>query len=255
MNPVEIEQALTKFAEQPFDAAEFPFRFLECFGNKPTTLKRLRSGNSNSSDVDHGVLQRSNIHLPCATGATTSTLEVLRESPATAKAKAPLILATDGVDLEAENVITGETIACNYEDFPDHFGFLLSLAGIQATSEIRNNPIDIKATGRLNRLYVELLKHNEDWGTDARRHDLNQFMTRLIFCFFSEDTGIFQKEDMFTKTVEQMSDGKSDNTHEVISTLFHALDLESDDREKVNLLRYPRLSLCKRSFIFWDSRC
>ena len=241
MNPVEIEQALTEFADQPFDAAEFPFRFLECFGNKPTTLKRLRSGNSNSSDVDRGVLQRSNIHLAtCATGAIASTLELLRESPATAKAKAPLILATDGVDLEAENVITGETIACNYGDFPDHFGFLLSLAGIQATSEIRNNPIDIKATGRLNRLYIELLKHNEDWGTDERRHDLNQFMTRLIFCFFPEDTGNFSKDDMFTKTVEQMSDGKSENTHEVISTLFHALDLESDDRETAELPRWTR---------------
>ena len=241
MNPVEIEQALTELSEQPFDAAEFPFLFLTCFGNKETTLKRLKSGNSNDSDVDHGVLQRSNIHIAtCTTGATANTLKLLRDSPATSKAKAPLVLATDGIDLEAENVGTGETIACNYEDFPDHFGFFLSLAGIQATSEIRNNPIDIKATGRLNRLYIELLKHNEDWGTDERRHDLNQFMTRLIFCFFAEDTGIFQKEDMFTKTVEQMSDGKSENTHEVISTLFHALDLKPDDREKVGLPRWTR---------------
>ena len=88
---VEIEEAISEFAEQPFDAVEFPFQFLECFGNKPTTLKRLRSGNSNNSDVDHGVLQRSNIHLAtCATGATASTLELLRGSPATAKAKATL---------------------------------------------------------------------------------------------------------------------------------------------------------------------
>ena len=184
MNPVEIEQALTELSDQPFDAAEFPFLFLTCFGNKETTLKRLKSGNSNNSDVDHGVLQRSNIHIAtCTTGATANTLKLLRDSPATSKAKASLVLATDGIDLEAENVVTGETIACNYEDFPDHFGFFLSLAGIQTTREIRNNPIDIKATGRLNRLYIELLKHNEDWGTDERRHDLNQFMTRLIFCF------------------------------------------------------------------------
>lgn len=47
MNAVEIEQALSDLAEQPFDAAEFPYAFLAAFGNKETTLKRLKSGNSN----------------------------------------------------------------------------------------------------------------------------------------------------------------------------------------------------------------
>jgi hypothetical protein len=241
MNPVEIEQALSNFAEEPFDSIEFPFRFLECFGNKPTTLKRLRSGASNNSDVKHGVLQRSNIHLAtCAVGEVNQTLQGLRNSPATTKAKATLVLATDGHDLQAENVVTGETVASDYKDFPDHFGFFLPLAGIATTAEIRNNPIDIKATGRLNRLYVELLKYNEDWGSADRRHDMNQFMTRLIFCFFAEDTGIFQRDNMFTQSVEQMSDSKSENTHEVLSTLFHALDLEPDDREKEGLPRWTK---------------
>jgi hypothetical protein len=241
MNPVEIEQALSNFAEEPFDSVEFSFRFLECFGNKPTTLKRLRSGASNNSDVEHGVLQRSNIHLAtCANGEVSKTLHALRNSPATTKAKAPIVLATDGDELQAENVVTSETIASDYKDFPDHFGFFLPLAGIATTAEIRNNPIDIKATGRLNRLYIELQKHNEDWATADRRHDMNQFMTRLIFCFFAEDTGIFQRDNMFTQSVEQMSDSKSENTHEVLSTLFHALDLEPDDREKEGLPRWTK---------------
>ena len=58
MNAVEIEEAISQLAEQPFDAAEFPYLFLEAFGNKPTTIKKLRAGASNSSDVG-GVLQRS----------------------------------------------------------------------------------------------------------------------------------------------------------------------------------------------------
>jgi hypothetical protein len=133
------------------------------------------------------------------------TLQGLRNSSATTKAKAPLVLATDGHELQAENVVTSETVASDYKDFPDHFGFFLPLAGIETTAEIRNNPIDIKATGRLNRLYVELLKHNEDWGSADRRHDMNQFMTRLIFCFFAEDTGIFQRDNMFTQSVHKKS--------------------------------------------------
>ena len=55
MNAVEIEQALSELALQPFDAAEFPYAFLAAFGNKDTTLKRLRTGNNNASDVPGGI--------------------------------------------------------------------------------------------------------------------------------------------------------------------------------------------------------
>ena len=62
MNAVEIEEAISALAQQPFDRDEFPFAFLEAFGNKATTIKRLRSGATNNSDLG-GVLQRSNIHI------------------------------------------------------------------------------------------------------------------------------------------------------------------------------------------------
>ncbi len=47
MNAVEREQARTDLAELPFDRANFPYAFLGAFGNKDTTLKRLRAGASN----------------------------------------------------------------------------------------------------------------------------------------------------------------------------------------------------------------
>jgi hypothetical protein len=62
MNAVEIEEAISALAEEPFDPAEFPFLFLQAFGNKDTTIKRLRSGASNKSDLG-GVLQTNNIRL------------------------------------------------------------------------------------------------------------------------------------------------------------------------------------------------
>ena len=161
-------------------------------------------------------------------------LAALRASPKTASAKAKFIMATDGVMLEAEDLNSGETIACKYRDFSDHFGFFLPLAGISTVREIKNNPVHIKATGRLNKLYIELLNTNAEWGADARRHDLNQFMARLIFCFFAEDTGIFESQ-LFTKTVEQMSDGQSGKTHEVIADLFRAMDTRLDDRKAAGI--------------------
>ena len=238
MNAVEIEEAISRLAEQPFDAANFPYAFLQAFGNKETTIKRLRSGASNKSDRG-GVLQTNNIHiLTCAAGQVTTALEALKASPATAKAKAKFILATDGEDFEAENLTDGETVACVYKDFPDHFGFFLPLAGISTVREITENAFDIRATSRLNRLYVELLKDNPDWGKVDRRHDMNHFMARLIFCFFAEDTDICIGKGLFTETVAQMSAKDSSNAHEVIGTLFRAMDTKNQKREHAGLPRW-----------------
>ncbi|UXB33849.1 lactate dehydrogenase [Stenotrophomonas maltophilia] len=238
MNAVEIEQAITDLAERPFDPAEFPYLFLEAFGNKSTTIKRLRAGASNKSDLG-GVLQTSNIHiLTCGAGRVTQTLAALKASPATAKAKAKFILATDGADFEAEDLTSGETVACAFKDFPDHFGFFLQLAGISTVRQISENAFDIRATSRLNRLYVELLKDNPEWGTAERRHDMNKLMARLIFCFFAEDTDIFVGRGRFTETVAQMSAKDSSNTHEVIATLFRAMNTKREDRAAAKIPRW-----------------
>lgn len=225
MNAVEIEAALSELAQAPFDAAQFPYSFLAAFGNKDTTLKRLRAGNNNASDVTGGVLLRNNIHL-----AVGNTLQALRASPATSKAKAKFILVTDGQTLEAEELASGETLACAYPDFADHFGFFLPLAGISTLKEIKDNPIDVRATGRLNKLYLELLRENPDWANDERRADMNHFMARLIFCFFAEDTDIFNGEGLFTQTVNRLSDPSGGNTHEVLEAIFRAMNLKQTER-------------------------
>jgi hypothetical protein len=224
LNAVEIEEAISELAEQPFDAEAFPFAFLEAFGNKKATIDRLKSGATNKSDLG-GVLQTNNIHIKtCAPGTVSDTLQALRDSPATTRAKSKYILATDGETFEAEDLTSGETVACAYDRFPDHFGLFLQLAGISAVKPIRDNAFDIRATSRLNKLYVELLDKNPDWGTAERRSEMNHFMARLIFCFFAEDTSIFPGTSLFTQTVQIMSAPDSSNTHEVIEEIFRAMN-------------------------------
>ena len=237
MNPVEIEEAVSQLALAPFDAGEFPFQFLTAFGNKATTIQRLRAGATNQSDVPGGVLQRSNIHIAtCAPGQVDATLAALRASPKTASAKAKFILATDGEAFQAEDMNGGGTVACAYAEFPDHFGFFLPLAGITTVEQIRESSFDIKATGRLNKLYIELLKDNPDWATN--REAMNHFMARLIFCFFAEDTDIFTGEGLFSRTIEQMSARDSSDTHLVMAEVFRAMDTKLADRAAAGIKRY-----------------
>lgn len=232
MNAVEIEEAVSELASVPCDLKEFPFAFLAAFGNKAVTIKKLRStgkSSSNKSDVEGGVLQRLNIHIAVSdTGALEDTLRALRGSPQTAKAKAKYILATDGERIEAEELASGDVLSCAFEDLGNHFGFFLTLAGISAVREVKDNPIDIKATSRLNKLYVELLEHNPSWATAEGQVAFNQFLARLVFCYFAEDTGVFSGKDLFTNTVTQMTEADGSNTHEVLEELFRAMD--SDPR-------------------------
>ncbi|MCA2993253.1 DNA methyltransferase [Gemmatimonas sp.] len=238
MNAVEIEEAISALVEQPFDAAEFPYDFLAAFGNKETTLRRLRSGHTNKSDVG-GVLQRANIHLAVApVGDVTATLTSLRASPATAKHNARFILATDGARVEAEDLESGEPLACDWAQLPDHFGFFLPLAGITTVRQIRENAFDIRATSKLNKLYVELLKTNPEWGTDERRADMNHFMARLIFSFFAEDTGITADRGLFSSTVTRMSAPDSSNTHDVIRAVFKAMNTRHEQRAAAGVPRW-----------------
>lgn len=268
MNAVEIEEEVSKLVECPFDPVEFPFQFLEAFGNKPATIKRLRDGHTNSSDVG-GVLQRNNIHIAVAEqGNVSATLAALKASPATGRAKAQFVLATDGHLIEAEDIESGETVACSFVDFPEHFGFFLPLAGISTVKQVRDSSFDIRATSRLNKLYVELLRENREWGTAERRPDMNHFMARLIFCFFAEDTDIFNGTGLFTATVDQMSEKDGSNSHEVIAEIFRAMNTPIKDRQAAGIRPYanvfpyvngglfsgslevPRFTRIARSFLF-----
>ena len=232
MNPVEIEQAVEVLSKAPFEPQEFAFSFLEAFGNKETTIKKLRSGSTNSSDVKNGVLQRNNIHIAVADrGEVEAAFQALKQSPKTVAGKVKFIFATDGEIFNAEDMVSGEAIFGHFKELADHFGFFLGLAGISTVKEIKNNPIDVQATGRLNQLYMELLKENADWGTDARRHDLNQFMARLIFCFFAEDTDIFNGRKLFTNTIQQMSAKDSSDTQLVIQSIFEAMNIKTNERK------------------------
>ena len=146
--------------EQPFDTQEFPFAFLQAF-NKETTLRRLLKGESSKSDLG-GVLQTNNIHdAVAAPGKVTETLAALKASPATVRAKVKFTLATDGETFEAEDLASGETVACAYADFPDHFGFFLPLAGITTVKQLRESSFDIRATSRLNREAAPIVAQGE----------------------------------------------------------------------------------------------
>lgn len=230
MNPTEIADALDAIAKQPFDAAEFGFAFADATDSAKATIAKLRSGTTNKSDLPDGVLLSRRFHYaPAAPGAVEATLAGLRASKKTASGKPAILIATDGETISAEHPKSGDTLHCAFAEMGTHFAFLLPAAGKDRYQAAEENPVDVTAAGKLAKLYDALLRANSDWATPDRRHDMNLFMTRLIFCLFSEDVGIFA-DSQFSHAVFSYSGNKGEHARDTIVHAFAAMNLPKDQR-------------------------
>lgn len=174
VNPTEIGDALEAIASIPFDPAEFSFAFAGATDNARATISKLRNGSTNKSDIDGGVLLNRKFHYaPAPRGGVTPVLDRLRTSKRTATARPAILLATDGETVAAEHPASGDTLHCRFDEIGDHFGFFLPAAGKERYRAVEENPIDVKATGRLAKLHDALIRANPEWGDDAHRHAMN----------------------------------------------------------------------------------
>ena len=173
MNPTEIYDALAEIAAKPFDPNEFPFAFAEATDAAKAAISKLRNGSTNKSDLPGGVLFNKKFHYaPALKGLTDVTLDQLRASKKTKASKPAILIASDGETIAAEHPASGDTLHCTFSELGDHFGFFLPAAGKERYRAVEENPVDVKATGKLARLYDALTKANPDWGSDDRRHEI-----------------------------------------------------------------------------------
>lgn len=230
MNPTDIFEALEAIAKAPFDPSEFGFSFAEATDNAQATVSKLRGGSLNRSEIEGGVLMNLKFHYaPADALGVDATLDALKGSKRTAKHKPAILIATDGETVAAEHWKSGERLHCAFSEIGDHFGFFLPAAGKDRYRPAEENPVDVKATGKLAKLYDALVKANPDWATDARRHDMNQFMTRLIFCMFAEDVGIFPSSQ-FSRAIFTHAGDKGEEAHDVLISAFQAMNLPRNKR-------------------------
>lgn len=231
MNPTEIADALDIVAKAPFAPSEFGYSFAQATDNAQATVAKLRAGTINKSDVTGGVLLNGKFHYaPAHPGTAAEMLDMLRASKHTVKAKPAILIATDGEMIAAEHPKSGETLHCPFAELGTHFSFFLPAAGKERYRAAEENPVDIKATGKLAKLYDTLLKANPDWAAAERRHAMNLFITRLIFCLFSEDVGVF-KENQFSFAVFSYGGNKGEHARDVLVQAFSAMNLPRGQRD------------------------
>jgi len=235
--PTEIAGNLERLATAPFEGDEFPFAFALAMGSPKATVNRLKT--SKTSGVRGAVLKNRRFHiLVTGSGPVSETLDEgldrIRADKANLKRKPEILLVTDGVDIVAEHRETGETLRVSFKDMAKKFGFFLPAAGFAKHRSVEENPVDVKATRNLAKLYRALLTENPEWNGEGRRHDFNRFMMRLIFCLFAEDVGIFEK-DLFSRLVFDHGGNDGEEGHLCIARAFRAMDLPSGDAKRKDL--------------------
>jgi hypothetical protein len=231
VNPAEIYDALAALAAKPYDPVEFPFDFALATDNAPATVAKLKGGTFNKSDLPGGVLMNQKFHFaPALTGMAAVTLDALRANKRTLKHKPAILIATDGGEIAAEHPKSGDTLHCAFTELGDRFGFFLPAAGKERYRAAEENPVDVKVSGKLAKLYDALIRRNPDWATDARRHDMNQLMTRLIFCLFAEDVGIFP-DNQFSRLIFTHAGDKGEGMREVLISAFTAMNTPRNSRD------------------------
>lgn len=81
----------------------------------------------------------------------------------------------------------------------------------------------LKPAEKLAKLHDELRAYNE-FRSDCDLHDLNIFITRLLFCFFAEDTGIFEN-NLFTDSIQRFTKPDGSDLTEYLDESFNVMDL------------------------------
>ncbi len=210
MNPTEIEIQLSELVDQPFNQAEFAFDFIATFKPPKATLTKIR--NSQKAANDAVFWPQKLLFSTAKKGQCVEVVDNLKQQKFP-KNKAPRILAsTDGVEFAAYDSKADESLYCDVKKLYENFKFFYPLAGIDQYKPVEENKADVKAAGRLAKFYDEIIRHNPGWDTEEKRHALNQFMTRVLFCMFSEDTGSF-KEKLFVETITEFGGEDGEELH------------------------------------------
>lgn len=221
-NYKEVEQKLQKLKEIT-NPEEIGYRLLSAFGTSETYINRYKSGKGNFAKNGGVLLKKGLAFQVASTLELTDTLSAMKTDADIAKQKARLLVVSDGKTVLGYDPKYDESYENSIEKLWLDFHFFTPLSpGSDKNIIIKENPADVKAAEKMAKLHNEIRRYNE-YASDADLHDLNVFMTRLLFCFFAEDTGIFE-QGIFTDFIRNYTLDDGSNLSEALDEAFNVMD-------------------------------
>lgn len=231
MNVEKLENDLRSLVSN-IDEEVFIYDLLLAYGQPKSAIARLQKGDYNLAKKSNEILWKKKLYYKIDTETDLHVLiDQVTGDPAITKHHPRFFIVTDFQTLLAVDNKTKDTLDIEVGYLPKHFDFFLPWAGMEKSQYKSENPADIKAAEKMARLYDMIMEDN-DLHSPEERHALNIFLSRLLFCFFAEDTGIFE-EDQFTNAIASHTDGDGSDLQTYLQRLFSVLN--SRDRSS-----YPK---------------
>ncbi|MBD8019087.1 class I SAM-dependent DNA methyltransferase [Kaistella pullorum] len=183
---------------QNLNPTEFIYDFLLAFGLPKASVSRLKKGDFNRSKVAGEILYKGKIFFKEGqTGNMLFEVEELSQDPRILKENPRIIFLTDYKNVVAKDLRTKVNREFPITDLPKYRDFFVPITGAEIYKSTNDNKADREASYALARFYDIVVQDNPElYKGDS--HSLNILLSRLLFCFFAEDTGIFENEGMFT---------------------------------------------------------
>lgn len=163
-----------------------------------------------------------------------SAIESLAKEERIVKHSPRFVIVTDYKNLVAKDLKLGKNLDISIKDLPNHYAFFLPLAGSEVYHSTNDNEADRNAAYKMAQLYDLLITQNPNvYNSKESIHNLNIFLSRLLFCFFAEDTEIFDGDSIFTNTLHQHTNQNGSDTHLFLDRLFDVLNTDKDKRKNI----------------------
>ncbi len=228
MTITQIEKNLNNLIAK-FNKESFVFDLLLAFGEPQATITRLEKGELNQLPQKGELLHRKKLLFKEASDNLHLVIDTLRKEVDKQKQKPRFVVVTDYVTLLAYDTKTTDTLDIDIKNLDKHFDFFLPLSGMEKSVYVDENPADVKASNKLAKLYDEILKDNPT-KTHEEVHALNVFLTRLLFCYFAEDSNIFT-DNIFTGSISSHTQVDGSDVDVYLERLFEVFNTPYDKRE------------------------
>lgn len=228
MTVVEIENNLHNLVAN-FDKENFIFELLLAYGIPKSTIKRLQGSDHDKLMSCGELVMRKKLFFKVTDNELHATIDELKSSKEVLKHSPRFVLVTDYETLLAYDVKTEDSLDIELLNIINHYDFFLPLAGMEKATFADENPADVKASLKMAKLYDELQKNNE-FKTKEEIHALNVFLTRLLFCYFAEDTNIFP-DNLFTASLSSHTQIDGSDLDAYLQRLFTIFNTPNNKRE------------------------
>lgn len=215
------------------DQDEFIFSFLNGYGFPKSTITRLRKeGDSRNVAADGDIGLRKQLYFRVVAQGQNLNAEVDRlcESSVVARNDIRFVLVTDFKNLLAFDLKADERLDIEMGELDKNYAFFLPLAGYEKAIMYSEHPADLKASERMGHLFDLICERNALTSSEDI-HALNVFLTRLLFCFYAEDTGIFDEGQMSYALQSYTKEDGSD-VDQFFADLFAVLNMEENSAER-----------------------